>query len=419
MTKTVLLSLLGTAALSAGEHVVKAAPFETSLSVEATFLPGEATVLKLYPEQWTNFEINEVLPHGTAVKKGDTIIAFDREDYDKHLAETKKDVALRKIALARAERELSDLEINTPRLLEGEEIAFERHQESLAYFKKTSQAILEKEAHENLDRSKRSLEYVEEELKQLLQMYKEDGVTEETEEIILKRQRSAVETAKFSLEKATLATKRTLEKTIPERAFDLQRAFDTAKLSFETAKLNLPRTLEEKKLSVAKQKRQDIETDKKLADLEADGNLFEFKAPADGFIYYGEISDHSWSLGSTSKFLFVDGAAPAKTAILSFVPSGAPLELHSSIDQKQCLQLSAKNTGSAEVDGLENLTFPVEITQLDQIPAADGKYRLAMKITLPEDTPLVGGMKAKVKLITYRNEKALTAPKSAIKTEGS
>jgi len=418
MTKSLLISLFGTAALSAGEHVVKASPFETSLSIDATFLPAGAVVHKLHPEQWSKFEIKKLLPHGSAVKKGETIIAFDREDYQKHLAESKKAVATRKIALARAERELADLEITTPRSLEGQEIAFERHQESLEYFKKTSRAIQEKNARESLARAKRSLEYVEEELKQLLQMYEEDGVTEETEEIILKRQRSAVETAKFSLEKMALSTKRTLEKTIPEQAVDLQRAFDSAKLSFETAKLNLPRTLEEKRHAVAKQQRQDVEADKKLKDLEGDAKWLEFKAPADGHVFYGEISEHSWSLGSTSKFLFVNGSAPAKTTILSFVPTGAQLNLHSGVDQKQRLQLAVGNKGSASVDGIENSSFPVEITSLDHIPGAGGKYKLAMKVNLPNDTPLVGGMKAKVKLVTYRNEKALTVPKAAIKTEG-
>ena len=418
MTKPLTLFLLGTAVLSAGEHVVKTAPFETNLSVDASFIPGEATVLKLFPEQWTSFEIEELLPHGSSVKKGDTIIAFDREKYDKHLSEAIKAVEGRKIALARAERELSDLEISTPRALKGEEINFARMEESLEYFKKTSRAIQEKNAHESLARAKRGVEYVEEELKQLLQMYEEDGVTEETEEIILKRQRSAFETARFGLEKTALSTKRTLEKTIPEQAVDLQRSFDAAKLSYETAKLNLPRALQEKRLAVAKAKRDDAESDKKLNELKEDGKLFEFKAPADGVIYYGEISDHSWSIGSTAKFLFVNGTVPAKTAVLSFVAAGAPLELHTSVDQKQRLQLAANNKGTAKVEGLDNASFSVEISKLDQIPGADGKYRLAMKITLPEKSPIVGGMKAKVKLITYRNENALSVPKNAVKTEG-
>ena len=418
MTKIFLLSFLGTAMLSASEHVVKSTPFETSLSIDATFLPDDVVVHKLYPEQWSKFEIKELLPHGAAVKKGQTIIAFEREDYDRHLAESKEAVATRKIALARAERELADLEITTPRLLEGEEIAFERHQESLDYFKKTSRAIQEKDARESLARAKRSLEYVEEELKQLLQMYEEDGVTEETEEIILKRQRSSVETARFSLEKVELSTARTLKKTIPEQAVDLERAFDTAKLSFDTAKLNLPRILEEKRHAVAKQKRQDTEADKKLKDLEADAKWLVFKAPDDGHIFYGEISKHSWSLGGTSKFLFVNGTAPAKTALVSFVANGVPLNLHGVVGQNQRLQLTSGNKGSAEVDGIGPTTFPVEITSLDRIPGADGKYKLSMKVTLPRDSPLVGGMKAKVRLITYRNEKALTIPKNAVKTDG-
>ena len=229
-------------------------------------------------------------------------------------------------------------------------------------------------------------------------MYKEDGVTEETEEIILKRQRSSVETARFSLEKVELSTARTLKKTIPEQAVDLERAFDAAKLSFDTAKLNLPRILEEKRHAVAKQKRQDTEADKKLKDLEADAKWLVFKAPADGHIFYGEISRHSWNLGGTSKFLFVNGTAPAKTALVSFVANGVPLNLHGAVGQNQRLQLASGNKGSAEVDGIDTTSFPVEITSLDHIPGADGKYKLSMKVTLPEDSPLVGGMKAKVRL---------------------
>ena len=51
-------------------------------------------------------------------------------------------------------------------------------------------------------KAKDYLEYQKEELRQLEKMYGADDLTEETEEIVLKRQRDAVELAIFSLQRA-------------------------------------------------------------------------------------------------------------------------------------------------------------------------------------------------------------------------
>ncbi|MDA7672488.1 HlyD family secretion protein, partial [Akkermansiaceae bacterium] len=252
--KYLLLSTLALASLHAGEHTLKESLFEKTLSLDATFIPSEATVLKIDPQQWSSYVILELTDHGSSVKKGDVLLSCDPEDFQKHLAETKKGVAGRKIALARAERELADLEISTPHELESQRLKVERAQESLDYFKKTGRALEVETTKERLESSKRSLSYYEEELKQLLKMYGEDQVTEETEEIILKRQRTAVKSAKFALKKNQLSTAWALEKTIPQKALDLERKFEASSRAFETAKLNLPRVLEEKRLSVAKAK---------------------------------------------------------------------------------------------------------------------------------------------------------------------
>ena len=53
--------------------------------------------------------------------------------------------------------------------------------------------LTKRSAANSLKSSEQTLEYQLEELKQLEKMYKEDDLTEETEEIVLKRQRDAVE----------------------------------------------------------------------------------------------------------------------------------------------------------------------------------------------------------------------------------
>jgi HlyD family secretion protein len=407
-------SCFAVTSLHAGEHTVQESVFEKTVDLEATFLPTEATVLKIDPQQWSSYLIQQLIDHGSIVKKGDILIKCDPEDYQKHLAETEKGVAARKIVLARSERELADLEITTPRALEQQRDGLERAKESLDYFTNTGRALEEETSRERLDSAERSLSYNEEELKQLLKMYEEDGVTEETEEIILKRQRSSVKSAKFALKRTKVSTAWYLEKTIPHKAIDLQTAFDSSTLAFETAKLNLPRILEEKRLSVAKAKRNDAIADEKLAKLKGDASFFTVTAPADGTVYYGKIDQGSWSLGQTAKFLMENGSLPVKSALMTFVPAAAPLSLYSSIGQDKRLLLKVGNAATATVDGLIDQEFTAQLTQLDQIPNGEGNYKTSFSVKLPIDSPILGGMKGKIAVVTYRNEKALTVPTSAI-----
>ena len=286
------------------EITIKARTLETNLELDATFIPKQPLTFKIEPDQWSEFIIADLVKHGASVKKDQVIIAFEAENYQRHLAETKEGAKVRAITLARAERQLGDLKTNTPRLLEGLKLAHDRAKESLDYFTLTGKALQEEEAIESLKRSKRSLSYQEEELKQLLKMYKEDGITEETEEIILKRQRASVKSAEFSVKKAELSSKWALEKTIPRQAVDLERAFADALLAYETGIINLPRDLEEATLAFTKIQRSHTKLDQDQQELIDDGALMNLKAPADGTIYHGKIDENSWSIDGTSKYLF-------------------------------------------------------------------------------------------------------------------
>jgi len=417
----------------AGEHTVKAEPFETSISLDAQFLPTDAKVIKIEPGQWSSFIVKDLVKHGSLVKKGDPILTFETEDFDKALTEARESAKSRALSLAIAKLELSDLEKSTLLNLESEREKFARNQDTLDYFIKTGRTLEEEQIAERLDSAKRSLSYTEEELKQLLKMYEEDGLTEETEEIILKRQRSAVKSSLFNLKRAELSSKWDLEKTIPHQAIDLKSSFESASLAYETAKLNLPRTLEQKRLIVAQVIRDDAEADKKLEELEADKilfgeaeankkleeleaakPLFGLTAPADGLIYYGEIADGNWALGDTEKFLFEKGSVPQDTPLMTLVPTGSPLALHTSLNQEQRLQLPSDAKGSAEVTGIEDSAYPIEVTSLEMAPNVGGNYKIVLKVELPETAPVLGGMNAKVKLFTYRSAEAIVIPKAAL-----
>lgn len=414
MKLPVFLSILSTLPVTADELTIEAGPLETTLELEATVYPEEPKVIRLEPKQWSKFVIESAVAHGTPVTKEDVILAFEADEYLRHLEESKEAAKGRKIALSKLERELADLETTTTHALEGLKLAHDRAKEALDYFTNSGRALQVESAKQSLDRAKRSLSYQEEELQQLLKMYEEDGITEETEEIILKRQRAAVETAKFALKKATEDTQWTLEKTIPRRAVDFRRAFEQAKLAYETGQLNLPRTLEEKKLEVAKAQRAEARAAQDLLELEGDGSLLVIKAPADGVIYHGEVTPESWSLGGTAKFLFKAGTAPVDTALMSLVPASSSFVLHGKTGQADFLELETGLKGTATIEGLSESQFPVEVTSLSAAPESDGKYGVGTTLTTPDGTPLLAGMKATVTLVTYRNEEAIAVPKTAL-----
>ncbi len=417
MKATLLITALLAGQIPASEFTIKSEPLESTLTVDATFLPSESTVFRIDPKQWSKFVITDLVKHGASVSEGDALLTFEREDFDKHLAESIESAKSRKIALTNAESELANLKITTPQTLEGLKLAHDRAKEALAHFTDTGRALMEEDAKEGLDRATRSVSYVEEELKQLLKMYEEDGITEETEEIILKRQRSSLKSAKFSLKKAVQSSAWTLEKTIPRQAVDLERTFDSARLAHESGTLTLPRALEEKALAVAKAKRDDAEADRKLAELEADGKFLTITAPADGVVYYGEIDETSWSVGNTAKFLFKSGSATADTPLMTLIPNGSALVLHALVSQSDRLQITTETKATAEVAGIENSAYPASVTNLDSAPNAGDQYHVGLSVELPEASPIVTGMKAKVKLTTYRNEGAISVPKAAVTTK--
>ena len=90
--------------------------------------------------------------------------------------------------------------------LKTAEVAYNRARDDHKYYVEIERPLQEESTKRSLQSSERYLESATEELNQLLKMYKEDDLTEETEEIILKRQRYAVESAEFRLKSSKLST---------------------------------------------------------------------------------------------------------------------------------------------------------------------------------------------------------------------
>jgi HlyD family secretion protein len=165
----------------------------------------------------------------------------------------------------------------------------------------------EENADQKLKRAEMFLENQSEELRQLKKMYEADDMTEETEEIILKRQQDRVEAAEFELRMQRLAHARSHGVLLPREAVKLAEAERDTAIAIAKFEHDAPRAIALKKIELQNLKTV-LEREKQtLENLKADRKQFEITAPADGWFYHGAIENERWSPGEAAKSLVVQG----------------------------------------------------------------------------------------------------------------
>lgn len=406
-------TLLITAA-HAGEITLAVKPFTVSHNLKATVLPETVVPIRLDAKVWPTFEIVSIANHGSAVKKGESLIVFKTDAVDEKLADSKQALAAAELGLAQAELDLATLEKNIPEQLARMERGAKIAAEELAYFQSTRLDASKQDADHDLKRQKQILASYQEELRQLLKMYKADDITEDTEEIILQKQKDAVEFAEFAVRMETLNHKRIHEVTLPRELIALTEKRDDTALQLSKAKQDLPRSLELKKIEVEKLRVSLKRQREDFAELEQDRKLFEFKAPADGLFYHGSIENGTWSTGDLIKTLVPKGAAPVGKTFANFIPSAATLVIESFATQAEAEALQKGAKGFAVLSGKEEVLIPVTLSKSSDIPTTQGTYPTTFSAEWPKSLTPAPGQTLDVKVISYENEKAISVPTKAI-----
>lgn len=102
--KSYLFLTLGLcSAVYADKQVLKEEAFHVRPTLSATVLPDQALPLSVEAEEWPAFTIKEIKPHGSLVKKGDVLVKFDRESYDKKLRDAESAFRAGQLTLANTE----------------------------------------------------------------------------------------------------------------------------------------------------------------------------------------------------------------------------------------------------------------------------------------------------------------------------
>jgi len=412
---TTICSLSLAAIAVAAEVPIEPKPFFIESSFSAKVVPqGDGTSIAITPKAWKDFELTKIAAHGSSVNKGDLLMAFDAENLDRAIADTKRSLESSTLALETSEHQLAVLKETSPHRLESKRRAAAIAKEEHAYFTKTDREAKEIQSKQQLERTIQYLENQQEELKQLEQMYAADDLTEETEEIILVRQKNDVRSAEIMVKMQTLAHNRTIEVQLPREAVNMANTERDTAIALTNIESQLPRDIKTKEDEIEGLKVNLKRLQESLAKHEQDRSLFEITAPADGEFYYGDFAEGEWITGDMIKTLVPNARPPQNRTIATFIPKDTKRILVAHTSAAIARPLSKGLQGVAYFSGREDLLVDVTVQSIANSPDPKGRYRVELTAKWPKElTPAIGDS-AKIKLISYENDAAILVPDKAL-----
>lgn len=395
-------------------HAVTSGPFEATLTFDGWAQNSEFAEIVLQPEEWSAFTVDSCLEAGQEVKAGDVLISFETKGIDREIQDLKQQIAAGELGLKLARIDLELLEKSTPFDLEAAERNAIVSKEEWDFYQKLGEALEKQSVEEQLKSMKDMLEGSQEELTQLEKMYKADDLTEETEEIILKRARREVERGEFLLKQSQVHHDRQVTEELPRTKRQKEINKDRDAQNLEKARVALPLTVAQKKVELEKLEHTQKQLTEKLARIQKDRELMTIKAPIAGRMMYGQAERGRWVTADAMKNnLRRGGSVTAHQVICTIMATSAAL-VH--------IDIAEKDRGVLEV-GMKGRIYPtayadaVGSCELKIISATFVKEATFGGIIAvdPVDTPsMKTGMTAKVRLVVFSENDVVSVPTATV-----
>ncbi len=412
---------VASAAKEPAKYTVRKGPLRIDVTLDGAFESREMSEVILRPEAWSELVVREAAAPGTAVKAGDVILKLDATKLEEAIKALEASLRLGELTRRQNEAELAALEQTAPLDLQAAERAKQSAETDLKHFLEVDREMQTRSADFSLRSSKNRLEYSESELQQLEKMYKADDLTEETEEIILKRQREEVEAARFSLEQAKVFHEQALKVTIPRKEETLQDAARRTVLALEKSQFSTPLKTTTSKLELDKVQVDHAKSTERLEKLRQDLSLMSVRAPRAGVVYYGASKHGQWATGATVAARLERGGAVAANEVLMTIVAPEALAVWAAVPEKHLHQLQVGQQGIAAPTGYPGDRMVVKVEQAPMYPDAAGKYWVLAAVDARrqagKDRGPVAGMTCSLAINCYNKPDALTVPAAAVQMD--
>jgi HlyD family secretion protein len=349
------------------------------IKVDGVFESPAAVPIKVGTKEIKSLTIQRIVPHGTTVEKNQNLIWFETKEIDKQIADAELESRLAEVALRDAEFKFKQFQESQKLDRETAEQTRVRAREDYDYFVRVDREQQIKSTDFGLINVKASLENAEEELAQLEKMYQEDDLTEESEEIVLKRARQAVDQARFRLESSELQTKQTLEKAIPRSTADQESALARAELAYESAVGDLDFARSRREIEMTKERQKFKEQETKLNDLRAERKRMVITAPQAGFFVHGALT--RGAISDKPSTVETGSIVTAEQVIGTVIPS-KPLQLRLSVAEDQWRHIKVGNKAAVILSAYPDQPLEATVKSVDSFPYISKQFDCVLSVKL-------------------------------------
>lgn len=367
-------------------------------------------------DTWTDLKIESVVDEGEVVSAGQELLKFDTESIDKAVAQAEFDAKNAQFDLETAKLEMQEVNATFDLDREVAERAWKNSQEDHSYY----QNVRLPQQLDDLAYDEKSagyfLEYTKDELDQLEQMYTEDELTEESEEIVLKRARRSVESSQRARDRSLLRVKRQREMDIPREKLQQSESLKRAETSFQRKMITLPIKKQKTEIALAQSEFAFANKQKHLKEIKSDQEKMTLTAPADGVLYYGRCVRGKWvgASGAAARRLETHKKVPQHAVAMTIVDA-SQMMIRANLDEAELESLTPRMRGKALIKAAGNKIMPVMIKSVSRIPLDNGKFDCQLTVeNLPADGTVMPGMTCKLSFQVSENKQALVVPKDSV-----
>ncbi len=387
------------------------------VSLDGVFEAESMFPVSIVPEVWSDLKVLRAVSAGTAVREGSQILWLDTEDIDRQLEELKAGEALADLQLQQAEHELAFLDRSTERDLDWAIRAGRIAQENYDRWADLTEGY--RDQYLALDdraihlRHRSSIE----ELAQLEEMYAADELIEDTETIILERNRYYAARAEVDYVVQQGEHNYNVILNVPRDRQQHARDLENSRIALEQAEIMLPLRLAIKREQVAKAGRDRDRARENLRDLQADRELLTVRAPADGVVYYGECVRGQWVSGGAMEVKLREGGRVGPREVFMTIVQPEALIVRATIAEGNLYEITPRRRVTVTPTGYPDDRISGRVTDVLVAPSLAAKYSILVSLNIMDPSPILPGMTCSLKVLVVDRPDALMVPASAVHSE--
>jgi multidrug efflux pump subunit AcrA (membrane-fusion protein) len=377
--------------------------------------PVGALEVRIDPKAYTGeLKIGAIADNGAHVKKGDTLLRIDSDEYDRQLVAAQNDAVL---AHANLDKAKSDVALGE----KADTLAMNMQKEhqaeadgSVNWWEKVDGPIQLTIADFSAREADFQLQDSEEQLDELKKMYKSEELTNETTDIVMKRAIQEIELGKISdtvyHEQADEFSKFHYD-FLHKRVTDEAGAADqlTDELQAQQAQSKTVR-----QTSLAGAQSVADAADRKVADLKADGKRLSVAAPADGVVLYGQLVSGNWQNDDEQALRVGQNVQPKQVMLTFFTPG----KIRGTVELTESQFFSVPPGAKAMLTPAAFAGLSLSGTCDQSVPqghATQTGVQYSMRVALPaSDDRLIPGMRSAVSISADLAKNVLIIPLTAI-----